>query len=287
MDKTRPIEITEALYAELNENCGGFCIECRDQAYGVEPDARPPQVRRTFGNLNLERQLLSIAADDDDRFRMHIRLAHGADQFLRLPDDLFIPADNHVGSLNARRAGWRRQSMIVVATFDPSSLFVWQVRAGDIFVTDRASLDTQPAAGNSAFDLQPLDHMPGNPAGNREADTLKSFAQNGRVDPHDLASHVDQRPAAVARVHCGIRLEEVLIDLAGHPRPVFAAEDPERRRALQSERASHCPDQGTDLQFITVAPVGRYQRSGLDLQQRQIRHRVETHHAGWQISPVA
>jgi len=40
MDKTRPIEITEALYAELNESCGGFCIECRDQAYGVEPDAR-------------------------------------------------------------------------------------------------------------------------------------------------------------------------------------------------------------------------------------------------------
>jgi hypothetical protein len=41
MDKTRPIEITEVLYAELNESCGGFCIECRDQAYGVEPDARP------------------------------------------------------------------------------------------------------------------------------------------------------------------------------------------------------------------------------------------------------
>ena len=40
MDKTRPIEITEALYAELNESCGGFCIECRDVAYGVEPDAR-------------------------------------------------------------------------------------------------------------------------------------------------------------------------------------------------------------------------------------------------------
>ena len=39
MDKTRPIEITEALYAELNESCGGFCIECRDVVYGVEPDA--------------------------------------------------------------------------------------------------------------------------------------------------------------------------------------------------------------------------------------------------------
>lgn len=25
---------------DLTENYGGFCIECRDQAYGVEPDAR-------------------------------------------------------------------------------------------------------------------------------------------------------------------------------------------------------------------------------------------------------
>jgi len=40
MDKTRPIEITEAEYADLNENCGGFCMECREPAYGVEPDAR-------------------------------------------------------------------------------------------------------------------------------------------------------------------------------------------------------------------------------------------------------
>jgi hypothetical protein len=40
MDKTRPIEITEAEYSDLNENCGGFCIECREPTYGVEPDAR-------------------------------------------------------------------------------------------------------------------------------------------------------------------------------------------------------------------------------------------------------
>jgi hypothetical protein len=40
MNHRQPIQITEAEYVELNENYGGFCIECRDQAYGVEPDAR-------------------------------------------------------------------------------------------------------------------------------------------------------------------------------------------------------------------------------------------------------
>jgi hypothetical protein len=40
MSKIEPIQISEAEYADLSENYGGFCIECRDQAYGVEPDAR-------------------------------------------------------------------------------------------------------------------------------------------------------------------------------------------------------------------------------------------------------
>ena len=40
MSAIKPIQISEAEYAYLNENYGGFCIECRDQAYGVEPDAR-------------------------------------------------------------------------------------------------------------------------------------------------------------------------------------------------------------------------------------------------------
>jgi hypothetical protein len=39
MDK-RVIEISEETYAELSENNGGYCIECGDEAFGVEPDAR-------------------------------------------------------------------------------------------------------------------------------------------------------------------------------------------------------------------------------------------------------
>jgi hypothetical protein len=40
MNTIKPIHISEAEYADLTENYGGFCIECGDQAYGVEPDAR-------------------------------------------------------------------------------------------------------------------------------------------------------------------------------------------------------------------------------------------------------
>lgn len=34
------IQITEAEYADVSENSGGYCIECGEFASGVEPDAR-------------------------------------------------------------------------------------------------------------------------------------------------------------------------------------------------------------------------------------------------------
>ena len=40
MNPITPIRITAAEYADLTENYGGICIECGDQASGVEPDAR-------------------------------------------------------------------------------------------------------------------------------------------------------------------------------------------------------------------------------------------------------
>jgi uncharacterized 2Fe-2S/4Fe-4S cluster protein (DUF4445 family) len=40
MSDMQPIEVSEADYAYLSENYGGFCIECRAEAFGVEPDAR-------------------------------------------------------------------------------------------------------------------------------------------------------------------------------------------------------------------------------------------------------
>lgn len=40
MNTIKPIQVSEAEYADLTENYGGLCIECGDQAYGVEPDAR-------------------------------------------------------------------------------------------------------------------------------------------------------------------------------------------------------------------------------------------------------
>ena len=40
MNTIKPIHISEADYAELSENYGGFCIECGNPADGVEPDAR-------------------------------------------------------------------------------------------------------------------------------------------------------------------------------------------------------------------------------------------------------
>jgi hypothetical protein len=40
MSSIQPIQVSEAEYAYLSENDGGFCLECRAEAFGVEPDAR-------------------------------------------------------------------------------------------------------------------------------------------------------------------------------------------------------------------------------------------------------
>ncbi len=50
MNTNKPIHISEAEYADLTENYGGFCIECGDQAYGVEPDARRYQCESCGAN---------------------------------------------------------------------------------------------------------------------------------------------------------------------------------------------------------------------------------------------
>ena len=36
----KPIIITENDYRELQEAYGGFCLACKQKAYGIEPDAR-------------------------------------------------------------------------------------------------------------------------------------------------------------------------------------------------------------------------------------------------------
>lgn len=38
--KVKPFRITERAYHSLSDGNGGFCTACREEAYGVEPDAR-------------------------------------------------------------------------------------------------------------------------------------------------------------------------------------------------------------------------------------------------------
>jgi hypothetical protein len=38
--KTRPFKMSESAYASMLEEFGGFCISCREEVSGVEPDAR-------------------------------------------------------------------------------------------------------------------------------------------------------------------------------------------------------------------------------------------------------
>ena len=39
MNQPNIVRITQATYADMSENYGGYCSACGDEAYGVEPDA--------------------------------------------------------------------------------------------------------------------------------------------------------------------------------------------------------------------------------------------------------
>lgn len=38
--KIEPFGMSEAEYADMLDNNGGFCVKCRSECFGVEPDAR-------------------------------------------------------------------------------------------------------------------------------------------------------------------------------------------------------------------------------------------------------
>ena len=38
--KFEPIKLSQARYQELCDESAGYCVACREEAYGVEPDAR-------------------------------------------------------------------------------------------------------------------------------------------------------------------------------------------------------------------------------------------------------
>ena len=119
--------------------------------------------------------------------------------------------------------------------------------------------------------------MAGEAAGNAETNafTASAVGRDRRVDAHDVAIHIDQWSAAVARIDCRIRLHEILIrdGMVIRQRQVtttFRAHDAHRDGLTQSKRAADCQNITANIELSTVAPATGVQSGFAKLQNGQI-----------------
>src|SRR5919106_3641087 len=87
-----------------------------------------------------------------------------------------------------------------------------------------------------------------------------------RIHADDLATGGDQRPSGIARVQCGIRLNEVIDQSSGprSERSTQRADYPRRDRALEAVGIADGYDQLADADRSGVAQLHRGELRGID-----------------------
>ena len=206
-------------------------------------------------------------------------------QIVRCIDRLAVPLCNHIArhysGLVGRRAGndLRNQYSVGALQAQPfGQIDVQGIQPG-----------SQPPPRHGAFFDQMLRDLLGNTAGDGKAYAAIGLSYNGRVDTHDLALHVHQRPAAIAGVHGRVGLQKVLfneppdVDFAA-----LGADYARGHRTHQPEGIADRDDRIADFQIVTIAPLGHGQIGGVDLQNGQIAGRVYSHNLNvFDLPPIA
>src|SRR5690606_32680358 len=102
---------------------------------------------------------------------------------------------------------------------------------------DRLDAHTEPATPRLTELDQLVDDIFGKLRRNGETDTDRAAGRRDdrRIDADDLALHVEQRPAGIALVDGGIRLDEIVVG-AGIDIASARRDDPNRQRAAETER---------------------------------------------------
>ena len=103
------------------------------------------------------------------------------------------------------------------------------------------------------------------------------MADDGGVDPHDLAGQIDERPARVAGIDGRVGLNERLI--LGEPADgSFGRRDDARgHRMVEAERAADGQHPLADVKLVGISPFGLNLQIGLDLEDRQVALGVGPH----------
>src|SRR6185437_4830207 len=143
---------------------------------------------------------------------------------------------------------------------------------GDI-VRHRLDTHAKPATPRLAIPAQLVDHAGSKLRGNGKADADRStrWRDDRGVDADDLAVHVEQRPAGIAAVDGGVRLDEIVIG-TGIDVAVTGRNDAHRDRTAQTERIAHGHDPIADTHLAGIAELHRRQLVplGIDLEHRDI-----------------
>ena len=151
----------------------------------------------------------------------------------------------------------------------------------DLEIPDRA-------AAHLAVFRELVDDVPHEVARHREPDALIAAAlrEDRGVDADQLAACADQRAARVARIDRRVGLDEVLVggdaDVAAPER----AHDAERHRLAQLIRIADRHHPLGDSEPRGVAPGHDRQVRRLDLEQREVRPRVDADDGGLELALV-
>jgi hypothetical protein len=135
--------------------------------------------------------------------------------------------------------------------------------------------DADPAAPDLAVVDEGRRHELRNARRYGEADALRG-QHDCAVDADDLTPRVDQRSTRVARVQCGVRLDDVVDEPAGAgpERPAERAHDAGRDRTVKAEGV---PDGNYELshaQRFGIAQLSEREVLGVDLDDGKVGVRI-------------
>ncbi len=202
----------------------------------------------------------------------------------RVLDRLAVEFDDEVADLHV---GALARPTLVDGRDERAALLAKAERLGDR-VVDALHPNAEPAPSRLAELLQLLDHRRHGVRGRREADAdrIAGGGEDRRVDPNDLAVHVEHRAAGIAFVDGCVRLDVIvvgtLVDVA-----VTRRDDALRHRAAETEGIADREHPIADARLVAVAEFDGLQRLlGLHAQHRNVDLRVLADDLRLELLPV-
>src|SRR5277367_1400812 len=123
----------------------------------------------------------------------------------------------------------------------------------------------------------------------REAHTFESAAPcvNGGVDADHFAGHVDERPAGITGINCGVRLNETL-KLVADVGAIFGADDSGSHRGIQAEGAADGQNPIANLYAVGIAEFrDREFAVGFNFDYGEVGVLVKANHPGVVFGGIA